>query len=133
MIRHSVKLLIVACLVILLVACERNAYLADCAYGDMAPVTNVSGANTAMVNQEILLEVSFGVTNGCGRFGSFDQVNSGNTSTIKVLAFYEGSFCTMNAPILKAEYKFIATHAGTYELKFDKGQGNYLIHTITVT
>lgn len=85
-----------------------------------------------MVNQEIILTVSFGCYNGCGQFGSFDEVISGNATTITVNAKYEGCICTQDAPIRQTTYKFKKSQAGTFDLKFLQAENTYLIHTITV-
>lgn len=96
------------------------------------PVTKVDGPNTGVINQEIFLLVSFGCNSDCGDFGYFEQSFSGNTTTINVIAKYEGCFCTQGAPIRQTIYKFNSAQTGTYYLKFLKTPGNYLIDTITI-
>ena len=90
------------------------------------------GANTALVNQEVVLTVSFGCFNGCGQFGNFEETTTGNTSTINVNAKYEGCICTQDAPIRTTLYKFKKSQTGTYELKFWQGASSYLTYTIIV-
>lgn len=98
----------------------------------IAPVTNIAGANTAAVNQEISLTVSFTCNNGCGQFGNFEETATGNTATIIVNAKYVGCVCTQDLPTRQIIYKFKRSQAGTYDLKFFQEGSTYLTHTITV-
>ena len=95
-------------------------------------MTKIEGANSALVNQEIILTVSFGCYSGCGQFGNFNEVISGNTTTISVNAKYEGCICTQDAPIRQTTYKFKKSQTGTFDLKFLQTENTYLTHTIIV-
>ncbi len=97
-----------------------------------APVTGIDGANTALVNQEIILTVSFSCNNGCGQFENFDEVISGNTTTITVNAKYVGCICTQDLPIRQAIYKFKRSQPGTFDLNFFQSDNTFLTHTIIV-
>ncbi|HMT73224.1 MAG TPA: hypothetical protein PKA77_04110 [Chitinophagaceae bacterium] len=119
-------------LIITLLGCEKKQEDDSCLSFNKAPVTKIEGSNSALVNQEIILTVSFGCYNGCGQFGSFDEVISGNATTITVNTKYEGCVCTQDAPIRQASYKFKKSQAGTFDLKFLQAENTYLIHTITV-
>lgn len=74
--------------------------------------------------------VMFHCSNGCGNFDSFQETVNGNTRTIKVLAKYEGCICTQDIPERNGVYIFNPTVAGTYTLKFDKGDGTYITETV---
>lgn len=115
---------------IFLLACKKTKE-APCLSYIQAPVTNVTGPVTGAVNQPITLSVYFGCFNGCGQFNNFEKTSSGNTTTINVIAKYEGCICTQVAPILQTSYNFQASQAGTYELKFLEND-TYLTHTIVV-
>lgn len=112
-------------------SCNKN-HNGSCLSFTKAPVTKIEGANSASVNQELVLTVSFQCFNGCGQFGNFDEVISGNTTTITVNAKYEGCICTQDAPIRQITYKFKKSQQGTFDLKFLQTENTYLTHTITV-
>jgi hypothetical protein len=97
-----------------------------------APVTKVEGPNTGTINQDLTLEVSFGCFNGCGRFGNFEQTSNNDTTTINVIAKYEGCMCTQDAPIRQTTYNFKATEKGTYYLKFWQAEKGYLLYTVQI-
>ncbi len=118
--------------IILLFGCNKQQNKDNCLSYKKAPGISIVGANTALVNQEVVLTVSFGCFNGCGQFGNFEETIAGNTSTINVNAKYEGCICTQDAPIRTALYKFKKSQTGTYELKFFQGENSYLSYTIIV-
>ena len=97
-----------------------------------SPVVKVEGPKTAAVNQSIDLKVSFTCFNGCGNFGNYEQMVNGNTTTINVIAKYEGCICTQDVPTRQSIYSFSAPQAGTYFLKFLRTGNVYLTDTITV-
>ena len=123
---------VVFSLIIILLGCDKKHEDTSCLSSTKAPVTKIEGANSALVNQEIILTVSFGCYNGCGQFGNFDEVFSGNSTTIAVNAKYEGCICTQDAPIRQTTYKFKKSQTGTFDLKFLKTENTYLTHTIIV-
>lgn len=125
-------LIFCAFFIILLFGCDKQQENDSCLSYTKAPVINIVGAHTALVNQEVFLTVSFGCYNGCGQFGDFEETIAGNTSTIRVNAKYEGCICTQDAPTRITSYKFKKSQTGTYELKFLQGENSYLTHTINV-
>jgi hypothetical protein len=98
----------------------------------LAPVTKVEGPKTAAINQTIALTVYFGCFNGCGNFGNYEQTVNGNTTTINVIAKYQGCICTQDAPVRQSIYNFSAPQTGTYYLKFFQATNTYITDTITV-
>lgn len=118
-------------LIITLFGCDKTPD-EKCVSFAKAPVTRIDGANAALINQEIILTVSFSCNNGCGQFGNFDEIISGNTSTITVIAKYVGCICTQDLPIRQTIYKFKRSQPGTYDLKFLQTDNIYLTHTIIV-
>jgi len=125
-------LIFCAFFIVPLFSCDKQQDKNNCLSYTKAPVISIVGANTALVNQEIVLTVSFGCFNGCGQFGNFEETIAGNTSTINVNAKYEGCICTQDAPTRTTSYTFKKSQTGSYELKFLQGENSYLTHTINV-
>lgn len=113
-------------------ACTQKYEDDTCISISKAAVIKIEGAGTALVNEEVILTVSFGCSNGCGQFGSFAEAITGNTTTITVNARYAGCICTQDAPIRKTLYKFKKSQAGIFDLKFFQTENTYLTHTIVV-
>jgi hypothetical protein len=111
---------------------KENTENNKCLSYSKAAVITVLGATTGSINQDINLAVSFGCSNGCGQFGSFEQVRTGNTFEISVTAKYEGCICTQDLPVRTQTYTFRASQAGTYQLKFAQLNNSYITHTIIV-
>ena len=59
-----------------------------------AVVREVTGPNTALVNQEIDLTVLYYLGNGCGQFEGLEATSNGNTTIISLKAKYQGCICT---------------------------------------
>lgn len=122
-----------ALLIFVLAGCNKTTQEPVYDYHVRAFVTTVTGAATATVNQEIDLNVFFGVVNSCGLFESFTETTSGNSTTINVAARYNGCYCTQTAQTRNTVYKFKRTAAGTYNLLFYLSETSFLTYTITVT
>lgn len=119
-------------LALLLISCKKNKENSNCLFFTNAAVTNIAGPNTAFVNQEIVLTISFQCTNGCGQFGSFEENSVGNNINVTVKAKYEGCVCTQDFPIRTIQYKFKKSQSGSFELRFLQNNNSYLSHTIVV-
>lgn len=117
---------------LLLLSFKKNKENSNCLSYTNAAVTNIAGPNTAFVNQEIVLTISFQCTNGCGQFGSFEETSLGNNINITVKAKYEGCICTQDFPIRTTQYKFKKSQSGSFELRFLQSNNSYLSHTIVV-
>lgn len=124
--------LLFAFLLIFFISCKKDNEPDTCLSYTTAPVINVTGANTALVNQEIDIAVEFGIFNGCGEFINIDEIITGNTSIINVNVKYEGCVCTQVVFTPTKIYKFKKLIAGTYELKFKQADNTYLTHSIVV-
>ena len=94
-----------------------------CLFYEGAAAVAVTGPETATVNQEITLTVSYTSRKDCGTFQNFYEVadvNNVNSLTITVNTRVESCNCS-TATVTKTEpYKFKALSAGTYILKFKK-------------
>ena len=131
--KYLTQVILFFSLIITLLSCnKKNEDNSTCLSFTKAPVTKIEGANSALVNQEVILTVSFGCFNGCGRFGNFDEVITGNATTITVNAKYEGCICTQDIPIRQTTYKFKKSQTGTFDLKFLQTENTYFTHTIIV-
>lgn len=125
---------VIFALAIFLPACSKSQEEDDtlCTSFNISPVIKVEGPKTAAINQTIALSVYFSCFNGCGNFGNYEQTVSGNTTTIKVIAKYQGCICTQDIPTRQSTYNFSAAQAGTYYLKFLQASNVYITDTITV-
>lgn len=94
--------------------------------------TAVVGDAAADVNEEITLNVTFTVDNNCGSFFTYDETTAANVKTITVVAQYEGQDCGTTPTTKTAAYKFKATVAGSYTLKFKKSATEFITHTVVV-
>ena len=95
-------------------------------------VTTVTGPTTGTINQELVMAVAFTVDNNCGSFNKFVETSVTNTKTIEVQAKYEGTNCGTTATVKNTTYKFKATAAGTYILKFKKSATEFVTQTVVV-
>ncbi len=127
------KLSVILFLIPVLAGCVKASNPDDCFFSANANVTQVTGATTAAVNQEIDLTVSWTAQNGCGQLQNFTELGGGNTITVNVVAGYRGCVCTQNAPIINSIYKFKRAVAGTYTLQFLQAGNVTLSYTIVVS
>ena len=104
----------------------------DCISYKTEYVTSVNSSTTGMTNEIINIEVNFQVFNGCGRFGKFIEIVNGNTRVIEVEAKYVGCICTQETPIRTANYEFIASNAGEYELNFKSSPTEFITVKLTI-
>lgn len=110
-------------------------FLAACKKGDVKPIAmipckdtlqhdiiSVNGTTKTLINQEISFNISWKATNGCDQFVAFKQDTTENTINIKAYAAHDSCVvCAIATTSYKpATYKFKATKAGTYYLKFYK-------------
>ena len=115
--------------------------VASCSNDDDAPastskiayVTAVAGPATGTVNQELSYNVSFTVDNSCGAFDKVvETAGAANTKTIEVKAKYAGNDCGTTPTVKSTTYKFKATAAGTYVLKFKKTATEFVTQNVVV-
>lgn len=106
-----------------------------CLFYEGSAATAVSGPETAAVNQEITLNVSFTTRENCGSFYNFYEVadvNNVNSITITVNSRIDGCDCSKSTT-KTAPYKFKALTAGVYVLKFKKSNDANDVITKTIT
>jgi hypothetical protein len=87
---------------------------------------------TALVNQNVAMQIAFTVTDGCGQFGYISETNSGNTKTLKVYARYVGCICTQALLPVYTNYNFTPTTTGEQIIKIEQPDGTLLTHSITI-
>ena len=113
-------------------SCSEEEQENNCIENKIAYVSSINSPSTGTVNENINIEVSFGVNNGCGNFGKFIETQSGNTKTIEVEARYEGCVCTMDAPARKANYVFKTQNSENYIFKFKSSSTEYITVTLAI-
>ncbi len=105
----------------------------ECVENRRAYVTEIDAPESAQINEPVLINVNFGVSNGCGQFGKFIEQFEGNVITIEVEARYSGCMCTQDAPIRNTPYEFVTDEPGLYTLKFKSGAETFIEKDIEVT
>jgi hypothetical protein len=95
-------------------------------------ITQVQGQATASVHQTASFVVSWPYSNGCDYIERFDQQQSGNTFSIKMMGGNRGGLCTQDAGIKTTNFQFMPHSAGTYTLRFLSADGNTFTHTLVV-
>ncbi|WP_154648915.1 MULTISPECIES: hypothetical protein [Leeuwenhoekiella] len=114
-------------------ATSASAEEKNCTETKTAWVSQVSGASTVALDDELKLVVSFPVNNGCGQFNQFIESVNGNEISIEVEAIYDTcSMCTMDIPTRKADYIFRPKKEGSYILKFKTSATEVITKEITV-
>ena len=104
----------------------------DCERTAETVVIDVKGNTETEVNKDLILEVFFPVSNGCGLFNEFKETIDGKIITVSVEAIYKGCICTMDVPTRVALYTFTPTEAGVYTLRFKSTTDTFIEKTITV-
>lgn len=95
-------------------------------------ITNVEGAATASVGQEIELKVTLQGMNGCAVSGTLKENVSGKSRFITGTVNYQGEMCYQALVSVTENYKFKATSKGVYDLRFLKIDSTVISHKITV-
>lgn len=121
---HSIHLFLAWALVAF-ISCN-NDDSNECAKSRTTYVTSVNAPDKGNTREPILIEVNFGVINGCGQFGKFIESANGNIRTIEVEAEYVGCMCTQNAPIRTTQYEFAPPHSGSHTLRFKSGDTDFI-------
>ena len=103
-----------------------------CSASVYAPATDVTGPETAIVNQEVSYSVKFNITNTCGSFINF-AASSGFPKQIAPVVNYEGCECSNLTSTQVKNYVYTPTQVGTYEFKFLTGTNLYITKTLVVT
>jgi len=93
---------------------------------------SVTGPETTTVDEPVVINATFGISNGCGTFVRFVESN-GFPKNIYARVDYVGCVCTEMYQTVTKPYTFQASAAGEYELRFMKPAGGFISKTITVT
>ncbi len=96
---------------------------------------NVLSANvpaSGIINQNIPIDITFEIINGCGAFGNIVETISGTTTTLVVNAKYEGCICTQVMGELNTTYNFIPTATGVNTIKIQQPNGQFLSYSIVI-
>lgn len=123
--------IILSVVLLIIISCSKE--LDDkCVSNNIEYVTSVISPSTGTVNENINIEVVFGIHNGCGNFGKFIESQNGNTKTIEVEARYEGCVCTQVAGTKSINYVFKTPTPGNYTLKFKSGPTEYITAILSI-
>jgi hypothetical protein len=121
-----------AILLIALNGCKKDNSGKECIGYSNAQITEIKGSTTATAGEEIELTISYFFFNGCGNFERLEATPNGNTTTIRIVAKYEGCVCPEVLVRGQTVYSFKATQPGIYLLKFLQPNKSILEYTITV-
>lgn len=113
-------------------SCNSNGDEDKCISNTTAFVTSVNSTETANVDEEVSIEVSFQVNNGCGGFGKFNETVDGNTRFIEVEALYKGCICTQSISTITVDYSFIPESPGDYQLNFKSSSSDDITVSLKV-
>ncbi|MCD0471977.1 hypothetical protein [Flavobacterium sp. JAS] len=95
--------------------------------------TEVKGPATGKVNDELSYDVTYTPDTACGVFNKFTEVTIGAVKGLGVEVKYPSDVCTLQTPQpQKAVYKFKATAKGTFEIKFQKSETEFLIQKVVI-
>ena len=114
---------------ILLISCNQDDN-ENCLDYETAYVTPANTSPSDVINQNITIEVLFGVINGCGGFNNFIDIDNGNNKIIEVETKYEGFICTQAAEIISMYYIFNTQTTGDYEFK--SSETEFIIVNVTI-
>jgi len=95
-------------------------------------ITDVTGPETGVVNQDITFNVKYFAENGCGSFDQFIQTQSGNTKTILAQVKYIGDNCGNTQTEITTPYTFNVNVPGTYTFKFRKNASQFITREVIV-
>ena len=111
-------------------ACKKQAL--ECIGYTTAYVTEVTGPNTMLVDEEAEFVVKCYLHNGCGKFEKLESSSNEYTVTISLKAKYEGCVCTANLIEGEITYKFKPAQKGVYYLQYVQPNNTYFTDTVTV-
>ncbi len=97
-----------------------------------ATVEEISGPSTGKVGEDILFNVTYYATNGCGSFHSISESREGKSITVEGKVKYSGCICPEVLVFFEEQYVFKATSPGIYEIIFLSTGSNSFKHTITI-
>ena len=113
-----------------LIACKKENVTNE----QLHDITSVTGSATGTVNTDVILMVTYPYINGCDFIERFEESKEGNVITVKGITKPVGKdvVCTQDVGTRTIEYKFKASTAGTYELRFRKLDNTTVNHTIVI-
>jgi hypothetical protein len=126
------KIILFILILVITLGCDKNKVDEDCIEYRTAFVRNVTAPSNGTTNNDIPIEVSFTVINGCGNFSEFLETRNGNNKSIEVQTKYEGCICTQAVETLSVIYVFNEQTTGFYELIFRSSDTNFISVSITI-
>lgn len=97
-----------------------------------ASVEEISGPETGAVGEDIIINVTYYATNGCGSFSGISDSREGKTITVEGKVKYSGCICPEVLVFFEEQYVFKASSPGIYEIVFLSTDSNSFKLTITI-
>lgn len=99
----------------------------------IAFVTEIKGAATGKVNEELSYDVTYVLDNACGEFVKISDATIGTEKGLQVEVKYPTGVCTQEVPSpKKTVYKFKSAVKGTFEIKFKKSEKEFLTQKVVI-
>lgn len=123
--------IIIGITVIVSISCNKEN---DCTEYRPAYFHDVNGPDVGVVNENIVFEIQYWVSNGCGGACKFSEKDEGKTRLIELEAEYQTcSMCPQTPRLITSEYIFMKTKPGDYELEFSSSPtGDFITLLITI-
>lgn len=97
-------------------------------------VTEIRGAESGKVNEELSYEIFFAADNECGEFDRYSEVMIDKVKGLQVEVKYPAEACSKQVPVSKfTVFKFKTTEKGTFEIKFKKSKTEFITHTVIIS
>ncbi len=95
--------------------------------------TEIKGAGTGKVNEELSYDVTYTVDNACAEFVKISETTIGSVKGFQVEVKYPSEVCTQQVPEpKKTVYKFKSAVKGTFEIKFKKSETEFLTQKVVI-
>ncbi len=122
---------LVAVLVFAFLSCSEDT-AGDCLRIESEQVIAVDAPETGKVNEQVQMQVSFNVRNGCGNFEKFAESGSDLSRTVEAIARYEGCVCAQYIKNITVNYTFTPQAPGDYEFKFVSGENETIMVNLSI-
>jgi len=113
--------------------CDKKNKNPNCEAFEKVPIIVVEAPDSGRINQDILVDVTFVVFNGCGQFGRFEESIEKNLVRISLITKYSGCHCTTDIHQRTPTYHYKTSTPGVYTLQFEGARDAPSINnTITI-
>lgn len=120
----------------LMIGCSTEDDTHDLSY-HAVPIVSFNSADTGIILEQMEIEITYRLQNGCQSFGNFDIRRDGLTRTVVVIARETDGPCTLEIEEETRNLIFEPQEAGDYTFRFgtavdEDGTISYTDHMITV-